>query len=101
MSKEYVIVTSISHFRLRYCIPVDELRADNPEGDFNAIEWANDSVTMEEVSEFSQLHISEDIIDTQIVSEEKMLEVFDSDNDYLKSWSKEKKIEFVHRWKNE
>ena len=102
MSKEYVLVTAISHFRMRYCIPVDELRKENLEASddsFDPIEWANDCVTTEECDEFSQMHISEDIVDTRVVSEDEMLRQFDVDNDYLKDWTREKKIEFVHRWK--
>lgn len=103
MSKEYVIVTTVSHFRHKYCIPVDELRAQNPNAtdeQFNAIEWAKDSVTVEEVQEFSQAHISEDIVDTRVVSEQEMLTEFDRDNDYLRNWSEQQKIDFVHRWKS-
>lgn len=102
MSKEYVIVTTISHFRMRYCIPVDELRKENLDASdeqFSSIEWANDCVTMNEVEEFSQMHISEDIIDTRVVSEKEMLSQFDTDNDYLRSWSEQQKIDHVHRWK--
>lgn len=101
MSKQYVLVTAISHFRMRYCIPVDELRAENPDAtdeEFNAIEWAEDCVTLESVKEFSQQHISEDIIDTRIISEEEMLRQFDEDNSYLSTWSRQKKIEYVNDW---
>lgn len=103
MSKQYVMVTAISHFRMRYCIPVDELRKENLDASdeqFNAVEWANDSVTAQEVDEFSQYHISEDIIDTRVISEEDMLSQFDEDNDYLSGWSKQQKIDYVHRWKS-
>lgn len=102
MSKKYVMVTAISHFRMRYCIPVDELRAENPDASdeqFNAIEWANDCVTMNEVEEFSQMHISEDIVDSRVVSESEMLAQFDEDNEYLSSWDREQKLASVHRWK--
>lgn len=102
MSKQYVIVTAISHFRMRYSIPVDELRAENPDAsdsEFNAVEWANDCVTMNEVDEFSQMHISEDIVDSRVVSEEEMLQQFDEDNPYLNSWSREQKITSVCNWK--
>ena len=102
MSKEYVLVTAISHFRMRYCIPVDELRKENLEASdeqFNAIEWANDCVSMSECDEFSQMHISEDIVDSRVVSEEEMLRQFDEDNPYLQGWTREQKITSVHRWK--
>ena len=102
MSKQYVMVTAISHFRMRYCIPVDELRAENPDASdeqFNAVEWANDCVTMNECDEFSQMHISEDIVDSRVVSESEMLAQFDEDNPYLQGWTREQKLASVHRWK--
>lgn len=100
MSEEkYVIVTTISSFRHRYCVPVSELQKLNPDHPVEPESWAKDCVTMEEVEEFSQLHIGETIIDTAVLSEDEMLALFDKDNDYLKNWSKEQKISHVHRWK--
>ena len=99
--KQYVIVTAISSHRMRYCIPIDELQNMNSrvpvEG--NECEWAMDSVTMQEVKEFSQDHIGEQIIDSRIVDEEEMLRQFDEDNEYLMEWSTEKKIEWVNDWR--
>ena len=96
---KYVIVTAISSHRMRYCIPVDELQKMNinvsVEG--NEIEWANDCVTCDELNEFSQTHIGEQIIDTIIVDEDDMIKQFDNDNDYIADWSKEQKIKHVHR----
>lgn len=105
MSDErYVVVTCVSTFRQRYCVPVSELQKLNPEVDITndpkqQIEWANDLVTMEDVEEFSQKHLGEQIVDTFILDEERMLMMFDRDNDYLNEWSKSKKIEYVHNWK--
>jgi hypothetical protein len=100
MSEEkYVIVTAISSFRMRYCIPVSELQAMNPDVEVDPENWGMDSVTMEEADEFSQLHIGETIVDTRVLSEDDMLSLFDKDNDYLNGWSKEKKIEFIRNWK--
>ena len=108
MSDErYVLVTAISTHRMRYCVPMSELQKLNPEGGdlFNdyqkAITWADDSVIMQEVKEFSQNHIGEQIIDSQVIDEEEMLRQFDKDNDYLKSWTIEKKIEWVNDWKED
>lgn len=107
MSDErYVMVTAVSTHRMRYCVPMSELQKLNPEGGdlFNdyqkAIEWANDSVTAEDVKEFSQSYLGETIVDTFILDEERMLQMFDRDNDYLKDWSTSKKIEHVHDWKD-
>ena len=98
---KYVIVTAISSYRMRYCIPVDELQQLNTDVPIEGheIEWAEDCVTCGEVEEFSQKHIGETIIDSEIITEEEMLNKFDSDNDYLKDWSKEKKIQHVRHWK--
>jgi hypothetical protein len=103
MSKQYVIVTAVSQFRMRYCIPVDDLRAENPDPNvvFDPVEWAKDSVTCNEVEEFSQLHLGETIIDGQVLTQEEMLNLFNKDNDYLTSWTEEQKIDHVHRWKQD
>ena len=99
---KYVIVTAISSYRMRYCIPVDELQELNVEVPIEGreIEWAEDCVTCNEVVEFSQKHIGETIIDSEILTEEQILEKFDADNDYLKGWTREKKIQYVRNWKN-
>ena len=99
---KYVIVTAISSYRMRYCIPVDELQELNVEVPVEGreTEWAEDCVTCNEVEEFSQKHIGETIIDSEILTEEQMLEKFDSDNDYLTGWTREKKVEYVRNWKN-
>jgi hypothetical protein len=98
---KYVIVTAISSYRMRYCIPVDELQKLNTEVpvEGHEIEWANDCVTCNEIKEFSQKHVGESIIDTEILTEEQMLEKFDTDNDYLIDWTREKKIQYVRNWK--
>ena len=97
----YVIVTAISSHRMRYVIPVDELQKLNTDVpvEGHETEWAMDCVTCEEVNDFSQRHVGEQIIDAYIVDEESMLTLFDADNDYLKDWTKEKKLEYVRKWK--
>jgi hypothetical protein len=81
---------------------VDELQELNIEVPVEGreMEWAEDCVTCNEVEEFSQKHIGETIIDSEILTEEQMLEKFDADNDYLTGWTREKKIEYVRNWKN-
>ena len=98
---KYVVVTAISSHRMRYVIPVDELQKLNTDVpvEGHETEWAMDCVTCEEVNDFSQRHVGEQIIDAYIVDEESMLNLFDADNDYLKDWTKEKKLEYVRKWK--
>lgn len=100
-SKKYVIVTAISTHRMRYCIPVDELQKLNTDVaiEGHECEWAEDCITCNEAEEFSQVHLGEQIVDSEIVSEEEMLNRFDKDNDYLKDWTQEKKLEWVRKWR--
>ena len=102
--ERYVVVTAISSFRQRYAIPVSELQKLNPEADITndiqkQIEWAKDSVAMEEVREFSQHWLGEQIADAMILDEERVLNLFDRDNDYLASWTEKQKLDYIHNWK--
>jgi hypothetical protein len=111
MTKEYVVVTTISSHRMRYVMHRDDLQKLNPSvgdeysslGDdtsflpVNAIEWANDVVSNEECEEFSQEYMGEYIVDTVEMDEEDMLELFDKDNDYLREWSKDQKLEWIRK----
>ena len=95
---DYVVVTAISSHRMRYVMHKDDLRNLNPgtdPSDATLIDWAQDSVTMMECEEFSQMHIGENIVDVNTLTEDEMLEMFDRDNNYLKDWSREYKIEHV------
>ena len=77
----YVLVDAISQFRIRYAVEVpDEL------SDKEKLEWANDSVTCQELEEFSQEHLGEVISSTRIVTKGEVLSTFRLDNDYLSSW---------------
>lgn len=101
MENKYVLVETISTFRHRYMLRFDELQKLNEEielNDINAIEWANDTITCEEAEEFSQLHVGELITDTRIIDgDDAMIEMFDRDNDYLREWSRDQKIEYVRK----
>lgn len=105
--ERYVVVTAVSTHRMRYCVPMSELQKLNPEGgnlfeDYEkASAWAKDSVTMEEVKEFSQEWLGEQIVDTFILDEERVLQLYDRDNAYLSSWSKEQKLNAIHNWKDD
>ena len=96
---KYVLVTAISTHRMRYCIPLDELQKLNEEQPVDP-KWALDCVVMNEIEEFSQDHLGEQIVDYDVLTEEEILEQFDKDNDYLVSWTTEKKISFIRDWKS-
>lgn len=98
MKNKYVVVTAISTFRQRYVVPLDELQALNPDMPVHP-DWAMDCVTMEEVKEFSQKHLGEQIVDCVVLNEKKTLELFNEDNDYLSSWGLDQKIRYIRDWK--
>ena len=82
---EFVLVETVSMFRMRYMIEV-------PKGKY---EYALDDVVMRdaELKEFSQKHLDEIIVSHRKVKRKKIVEMVDNDNDYCKSWSPEKKLE--------
>lgn len=92
------MVTAVSTFRQRYCIPMDELQAENTAMTVDP-KWALDAVTCSEVNDFSSQHIGENIVDYEVISEEEVLSQFDIDNDYLKDLDKDKKISMIRNWK--
>ena len=88
MSKLYLVET-ISMFRMRYVVECKE------EG------HALDEVTMhigggEELKEFSQQHLDEIISSSRELSKIEYLDLFDKDNDYLKNWSAQEKMNLVN-----
>jgi hypothetical protein len=89
--KKLVMVDCISTFVNRYCIEVE----DN-------IDYALDDVVMYEnkpdkLIEFSQKHLGQQIVSHREIDEKEYLKMFDEDNDYLNSWTKEQKLAFISR----
>lgn len=80
---EWVLVETISQFRQRYVVEVPKGKS----------EYALDTVTMDEAKEFSQKHLGETIVSHRVISEKDALDLFDEDNDYLKDWNDDKKME--------
>lgn len=91
MSK-YVLVETISQFRMRYVVEVPD---DHNEREYpcSAILWAEDTVTLEEAKEFSQKHIGELILSSHEITPEQIITMCDQDNEYCASWDREKKME--------
>jgi hypothetical protein len=99
MSKktQLVLVETVSMFRMRYVVEVP-VGTDDYNNDKSL--WALDTVTMNEAQEFSQEHLDETIVSHRVVSKKEALALCDIDNEYTKSWSKDKKIEtFFTPWK--
>lgn len=84
---KYVLVDAISSYRMRYAVAVPD---DLP--DDKAKEWAKDSVTCEEVQEFSQDHMGEQISSARIIDEKEYIRQYNEDNDYLLHWPDDRKL---------
>jgi hypothetical protein len=94
MSKEteWVLVECVSTFKMKYMVEVPKDKS----------EWALDTVVVQEAKEFSQEHIDESIFSHRVVSKKEALAICDTDNDFAKSWTKDKKIEvFFTTWKEQ
>lgn len=105
---KYAVVTVVSSFRQRYVIPTEALQELNEDFDLdeaNACVWAEEEVMAEKVKEFSQHWLGENVIDIDIVGEERILELMKRDNKYLvegeNAWTKEKQIEYARNWKDD
>lgn len=91
MSK-FVVVDTIAQYRMRYIIEVPDNHNDG-EYPCDAETWAADTVTSEEMREFSQLWLGETITSTREIAKEEIIPMCDKENDYCKSWSDEQKME--------
>jgi hypothetical protein len=88
--KKLVMVETLSQYRMRYVIEVE----DN-------IDHALDEVVMEENSEnfkeFSQKFLQPTVIVShREITKNEYLKMFDEDNEYLKNWTYEQKLGFIN-----
>jgi hypothetical protein len=91
MSK-FVLVDCISQYRMRYIIEVPDNHNEH-EYPCSAEQWALDTVTAEEMKEFSQLYLGETIVSSREITKEEIVPLCDIDNEYCKSWDDDKKVE--------
>ena len=90
MKKLYMIDCIATH-HIRYCVETEDT---SQIGEIIRLIDEGDN----ELTEFSQDYLGEKVVTTShIISEEEYLKVFDEDNDYLKEWDKEKKLEFINK----
>jgi len=97
MSDNYVIITTLSHFKLRYAIPqaaFDALGFSEPIDRDKLVAL----VSSGRVREFSQTHLGEVLGDVSVYTEQDALTIFDLDNAYLKDWTVEQKIAYMQKW---
>jgi hypothetical protein len=87
--KKLYIVETISMFRMRYVVEALE------EG--HALDEVVCGIGNTDFQEFSQHHVDEVITSSREISFDEYLKIFDKDNDYLQSWTEEKKMEFINK----
>ena len=80
--KVWVLVECIQSYRMRYMV---QAPATNPE-------YALDDVSMQDVKEFSQLALPEQIVSHRVISHDDALKLCDEDNDYTNDWTEEQKV---------
>lgn len=85
----YVLVKTISTFEHSYLIPLQEEMSITDHLDY---------VICHDVEETSQVHVDECILPncTTLLSEDEALELFDRENDYLRTWSREFKLKSIN-----
>lgn len=95
MSK-FVLVETISQHRMRYVIEVPDTHNDN-EYPCTPVQWAEDTVTCEEMKEFSQHWVGETILSSREIARVDIISLVNQDNDYCNgkygtAWSDEQKM---------
>lgn len=97
MSDNYVLITTLSHFKLKYAIPqsaFDNLGFSEPIDTERLVSLIQSG----KFKEFTQHHLGEVVSDISLYTEEDTLTIFDIDNSYLSEWSREKKIQYLQDW---
>lgn len=88
MEKKLYLVETVSMFRMRYVIEARE------EG--HALDEVVCQIGNEDFQEFSQKHLDEVIVSSRELSATDYMNLFDADNDYLKSWEISEKMRFIN-----
>jgi hypothetical protein len=79
--EKYYLVECIATYRMRYVVKA------------RCAEHAEDTVVCEDAKEFSQKWMGESILSSREISEDDIIKLCNKDNDYVKTWSDEKKFE--------
>lgn len=97
---KYAVVTTLSTFVIKYVIPMDDLQTLNTDAPVE-LEWAKDCVTCDEVHEFTQKHIGEQIIDAEEMTSEEVLALHRKEHPASIGWVNDERIlQRVKAWKN-
>jgi hypothetical protein len=85
------LVECVSQYRIRYVVEAKEMSHALDEvvcnSDYAENKW----------KEFSQMWLGETIVSSREINDDEYVNLFDSDNDYLKLWDNEEKFTFVNK----
>lgn len=86
--KKYLVET-VCTYRMRYVVEAeDALEAEN---------YVMDGLQTNNVKEFSQKHIGEEVFSVHKIKNGDYIKLFDTDNDYLQGWPEHMKKEFINK----
>jgi hypothetical protein len=86
--KKFLVETVVT-YRMRYVIEAED--------EFHAETQVINGITTGGLKEFSQKHLGEEIFTTRKLKKKAYIELFDTDNDYLKQWPLKMKYELINR----
>ena len=87
MVKKLVLVETISMFRMRYVMEVQD--------DINHA--SDEFVCNDELVELSQKHLDDTIVSLREIDQDEYLRIFDQDNDYLSDFTIEEKLDYINK----
>ena len=99
MSRKYVVVDSIVHFKHRYVIPKDDLQELNPDAPVQ-LGWAEECVMAEEANPVSQRMLDEMIIDVVELDEETALSYTRRENPHYGNIPDDMVLQMIEGWKD-
>lgn len=79
------LVEALSQYRMVYVIEAE------------TEESAQDTITMDNVNEFGQMHLGEMILSSREVTDGECVRVHDELNEYLSDWTDEMKLSRVYK----
>lgn len=88
-NNQLVLVECVQQFRIRYLVSVPQGKFTLGDRVLDKAEWALDTVTMKEATEFSQLDLGETIVSHRVVTDAEALALCRADNDYAAGWTDE------------
>jgi len=85
--RKLYMLECISIQKIRYCVETDKA----------GLKKIQDRDLDCDYTEFSQDHVTERVIAIHPIDKETYLKMFNEDNDYLSSWTDDKKLEFINK----